>query len=159
MKNRLRVSFIISTYIKGFRIFCSPNCALHTLVQALPHSQLSLYKPTLSFNILFLLPIIFYISFPIQNIIPKHVFRHKIQISSRYIVITRLFTHLRRHIFPLCWIYTIEKLCLIPFHEVQTWNNSEKCLTVYWKNYQVKQDRCFIQIRVGNINTQNTNVF
>ena len=63
---------------KDFSKFCTPKYALYPVVQALSHSQLSLYKPTLSFNFFSLLSIIFQISFPINHVIPKHVFRHKI---------------------------------------------------------------------------------
>ena len=67
-----------ATSLRIFAKFCTPKCAMYPFVLALPHSQLSLYEPTLSFNFLFLLSIIFYISFPIQNITPKYVLCHKI---------------------------------------------------------------------------------
>ena len=52
---RLRNSAVYLFSATSLRIFgssCTPKCAMYPFVLALPHSQLSLYEPTLSFNFL-----------------------------------------------------------------------------------------------------------
>ena len=77
--NRLRNSavYLFSAIILSvYRLFVRQN-APRTLCTGAFLVATLLFKPALSF-ILLLLPIIFNISFPIQHIIPKHVFCNKI---------------------------------------------------------------------------------
>ena len=74
-----------ATSLRIFAKFCTPKCAMYPFVLALPHSHPSInieIDVSFFYNSLyaqpFLLSIIFYIPFPIQNIIPKHVLRYKI---------------------------------------------------------------------------------
>ena len=93
LRKHRRFSFF-GYLFKAFRLLLHAKMRHVPLCTDASLSQLSLYELTLSFCFFSLLSIIFYISFPINHVIPKHVLRHKIQIRPHHIVITQLFTNL-----------------------------------------------------------------